>query len=135
VERATRCEALHRVEAVDTDDLWPDEADAEDRADRTEHCRDVHTAILGGRRRGAGGCHVGLDLDAWIKRSRERFLEAYRAGLLERRVWADIDPDLLHAFEVDKELYEFASAAKYLPAWLYAPTEGMRALFGDRSPA
>jgi len=79
--------------------------------------------------------HVGLDLDAWIERSRERFLEAYRAGLLERRVWADIDPDLLHAFEVDKELYEFAYAATYLPAWLYAPTEGMRGLFGDRSPA
>ena len=79
--------------------------------------------------------HVGLDLDAWIERSRERFLEAYRAGLLERRVWADVDPDLLRAFEVDKELYEFAYAATYLPAWLYAPTEGMRALFADRSAA
>ena len=79
--------------------------------------------------------HVGLDLDAWIARARERFLEAYRAGLLERRVWADIDPDLLHAFEVDKELYEFAYAATYLPAWLYAPTEGMRALFPDRGAA
>ena len=42
-----------------------------------------------------------------------------------------IDPDLLHAFEVDKELYEFAYAATYLPSWLYAPTEGMRALFDD----
>jgi maltose alpha-D-glucosyltransferase / alpha-amylase len=79
--------------------------------------------------------HVGLDLDAWIERSRERFLEAYRAGLLERRVWADIDPDLLHAFEVDKELYEFAYAATYLPAWLYAPTEGIRALFADEGRA
>ena len=67
----------------------------------------------------------GLDIDAWLRRAREhRFLEAYRAGLLERRVWVDIDPDLLHAFEVDKELYEFAYAATYLPAWLYAPTEG-----------
>ena len=75
--------------------------------------------------------HVGLDLDAWILRGRERFLEAYRAGSLERRVFLDIDPDLLHAFEVDKELYEFAYAATYLPAWLYAPTEGMRALFAD----
>jgi predicted trehalose synthase len=79
--------------------------------------------------------HVGLDLDAWIARARERFLEAYRAGLLERRVWADIDPDLLHAFELDKELYEFAYAATYLPVWLYAPTEGMRALFPDRGAA
>ncbi|HET8784739.1 MAG TPA: hypothetical protein VFM38_03830 [Candidatus Limnocylindrales bacterium] len=75
--------------------------------------------------------HVGLDLDGWIRRARERFLEAYRAGLLERRVWADIDPDLLRAFEVDKELYEFVYAATYLPAWVYAPIEGMRALFAD----
>jgi trehalose synthase-fused probable maltokinase len=74
---------------------------------------------------------MGLDLDAWIRRARERFLESYRAGLLEHRVWADIDPDLLHAFEVDKELYEFAYAATYLPTWLYAPTEGMRALFDE----
>lgn len=73
----------------------------------------------------------GLDIEGWIRRSRERFLEAYRAGLLERRVWLDIDPDLLHAFEVDKELYEFAYAATYLPTWLYAPTEGMQALFED----
>ncbi|HEX2470478.1 MAG TPA: phosphotransferase [Candidatus Limnocylindrales bacterium] len=71
----------------------------------------------------------GLDIEAWVGRSRERFLEAYRAGLLERRVPMDIDPDLLHAFEVDKELYELAYATTYLPSWLYAPTEGMRALF------
>jgi predicted trehalose synthase len=50
-------------------------------------------------------------------------------------VWVDIDRDLLHAFEVDKELYEFAYAALYLPSWLYAPTEGMRALFSDGRPA
>ena len=75
--------------------------------------------------------HVGLDVDGWIARARERFLEAYRSGLLERRVWADIDPDLLHAFEVDKELYEFVYAATYLPAWMYAPIEGMRALFAE----
>ena len=78
--------------------------------------------------------HVGLDLGGWIRRARERFLEAYRAGLLERRVWADIDPDLLRAFEVDKELYEFVYAATYLPAWVYAPIEGMRALFADDDP-
>ena len=79
--------------------------------------------------------HVGLDIDAWIIRARERFLEAYRSGLLERRVWADIDPDLLHAFEVDKELYEFVYAATYLPAWMYAPIEGMRALFAEGAVA
>jgi maltose alpha-D-glucosyltransferase/alpha-amylase len=82
-------------------------------------------------RRGGPHERPGLDIEAWIGRSRERFLEAYRAGLLERRVLMDIDPDLLHAFEVDKELYEFAYATTYLPSWLYAPTEGMRALFEE----
>jgi maltose alpha-D-glucosyltransferase/alpha-amylase len=82
-------------------------------------------------RRGESGDRPSLDLDAWHRRARERFLEAYRAGLLERRVPADIDPDLLRAFEVDKELYEFAYAATYLPTWLYAPTEGMRWLIEE----
>jgi maltose alpha-D-glucosyltransferase/alpha-amylase len=74
---------------------------------------------------------AGLDLDGWIRRSRARFLEAYQAGLREERVWIDLDPALLRAFEIDKELYEFAYATTYLPTWLYAPTEGMRALFED----
>jgi predicted trehalose synthase len=39
-----------------------------------------------------------------------------------------VDEDLLLAFEVDKELYEFAYAATYLPSWLWAPTEGLRGL-------
>ena len=73
--------------------------------------------------------HTGLDLDGWIGRARERFLEAYQAGLREGRVWIDLDPALLRAFEIDKELYEFAYATTYLPAWLYAPIGGMRALF------
>jgi maltose alpha-D-glucosyltransferase / alpha-amylase len=75
--------------------------------------------------------HVGLDLDGWIRRGRERFLEAYQTGLRAERVWIDMDPALLRAFEIDKELYEFVYATTYLPAWLYAPTEGMRALFED----
>lgn len=73
----------------------------------------------------------GLDLAGWLRRSRERFLEGYRAGLLERRVWLDLDPALLRAFEVEKECHEFAYAATYLPSWLWAPTEGMRGLFED----
>lgn len=78
--------------------------------------------------------HRGLDLDAWIDRARERYLAAYRESLLEHRVVPALDPDLLRAFEVDKELYEFAYAATYLPDWLYAPTAGMRALFDPRTP-
>lgn len=76
--------------------------------------------------------HVGLDVDDWIERARERFIDGYRVGLREAHVWLDLDADLLRAFEVDKELYEFAYAATYLPTWLYAPTEGMRALMGER---
>ncbi len=76
----------------------------------------------------------GLDLDGWLRRSRERFLESYRVGLLEARVFPDTDPALLRAFEVDKELYEFAYAATYLPSWLWAPTEGMRGLFEATEP-
>jgi trehalose synthase-fused probable maltokinase len=75
----------------------------------------------------------GLDLPGWLHRSRERFLEAYRAGLYEARVVPDTDPALLLAFEVDKELYEFAYAATYLPSWLWAPTEGVLGLF-DGAP-
>ena len=69
----------------------------------------------------------------WLRRARERFLEAYRdgpprgAGL--DRPWTRT---LLRAFEVDKELYEFVYAATYLPSWLWAPTEGMRGLFDGR---
>jgi maltose alpha-D-glucosyltransferase/alpha-amylase len=81
------------------------------------------------QRHGGSLDHQALDLDGWLRRARERFLESYRAGLLERRIVPDIDADLLYAFEVDKELYEFAYAATYLPTWLCAPTEGMRALF------
>jgi maltose alpha-D-glucosyltransferase/alpha-amylase len=75
--------------------------------------------------------HAGLDLDDWLARARERFLDAYRAGLLDERVVPSLDPDLLRAFEVDKELYEFAYAATYLPSWLWAPTEGLRGLLRD----
>jgi maltose alpha-D-glucosyltransferase/alpha-amylase len=71
----------------------------------------------------------GLDLAGWLRRSRERFLDGYREGLREARVWVDDDPDLLLAFEVDKELYEVAYAATYLPSWLWAPTEGLLGLF------
>lgn len=85
-------------------------------------------------RHGAPLERPGLDLEGWLRRSRERFLDAYRAGMLEARVVPELDPDLLLAFEVDKELYEFAYAATYLPSWLWAPTEGMRGLLEDRAP-
>jgi maltose alpha-D-glucosyltransferase/alpha-amylase len=68
----------------------------------------------------------GLDIDAWIGRARTRFIDAYLAEL--RRVGAPItlDLDLLDAFDVAKECYEFRYAATVLPSWLWAPREGMR---------
>lgn len=73
----------------------------------------------------------GLDLDGWLRRSRERFLEAYRAGLRRAGSPFDVDPALIRAFEIEKETYEFIYASTYLPSWLWAPTEGMRGLFAD----
>jgi maltose alpha-D-glucosyltransferase/alpha-amylase len=71
---------------------------------------------------------AGLDLDAWLRRAGERFLEAYRAGLRDEGAPIDVDPALLRAFEIEKETYEFIYASTYLPSWLWAPSEGMRAL-------
>jgi trehalose synthase-fused probable maltokinase len=68
----------------------------------------------------------GLDVDAWIERARERFLAAYVAGLREAGAPITVDLDLLDAFEVAKECYEFGYAATVLPSWLWAPREGMR---------
>ena len=31
-----------------------------------------------------------------------------------------------------QELYEFAYATRYLPSWLYAPSEGLQALLAER---
>jgi maltose alpha-D-glucosyltransferase/alpha-amylase len=79
-------------------------------------------------RRGGPVERPGLDLDAWLVRSSERFLEAYRAGLIERQRVPDIDEDLLRAFEVESECREFVYASTWLPSWLWAPTESMAAL-------
>jgi maltose alpha-D-glucosyltransferase/alpha-amylase len=70
----------------------------------------------------------GLDLDAWLGRAPARFIDAYRAGLRETGAQIDVDLALLRAFEIEKETYEFIYASTYLPSWLWAPTEGMRAL-------
>lgn len=77
----------------------------------------------------------GLDMEAWLKRSRERFLAAYRDGLREHGVPIAVDEPLIRAFEIEKECYEFIYASTYLPSWLWAPTEGMRAMFTDEMTA
>jgi maltose alpha-D-glucosyltransferase / alpha-amylase len=73
----------------------------------------------------------GLDMERWFVRARERFLEAYRRGIRESAAPIDVDVDLLRAFEFEKECYEFIYAATYLPEWLWAPLEGMRALVAE----
>ena len=78
---------------------------------------------------------AGLDLAAWRRRSRSRFLDAYRAGLREAGAPIVVDAALLRAFEIEKECYEFIYASTYLPTWLWAPTEGMRGLFKDEALA
>ena len=70
----------------------------------------------------------GLDLDEWLRRAPARFIESYQAGLREAGAPIAVDPALLRAFEIEKETYEFVYASTYLPSWLWAPTEGMRAL-------
>lgn len=82
-------------------------------------------------RNGGPLSHSGLDLPGWRRRSRERFLASYRAGLLEARAWPDLDEDLLRAFEVDRELHESVGADSDLPTVSFAATEGLRALFED----
>jgi trehalose synthase-fused probable maltokinase len=71
----------------------------------------------------------GLDLDAWLVRARERFLETYTAGLRSAHLDPDFDPDVLRALEVDKEVYELAYAATYLPGWISIPLASIKAFF------
>jgi trehalose synthase-fused probable maltokinase len=71
---------------------------------------------------------AGLDVEGWLRRARERFVESYRQGLREHGAPIEVDEDLLRAFEFEKESYEFVYAATWLPDWMWAPREGMRAL-------
>ena len=77
----------------------------------------------------------GLDIEAWIARSRERFLASYADGLRGSGAPVTLDLDLLDAFEVAKEAYEFVYAATVLPDWLWAPHGGMGWLMTHGEPA
>jgi maltose alpha-D-glucosyltransferase/alpha-amylase len=76
----------------------------------------------------------GLDIEAWIERARARFLAAYADGLRRSGAPIVVDLDLLDAFEVAKESYEFLYAATVLPSWLWAPRDGMRWLLAHGEP-
>ncbi len=74
----------------------------------------------------------GLDVEAWIDRARDRFIAAYAGRLARAGAPIVVDLDLLDAFEVAKESYEFEYAATVLPSWLWAPRDGMRWLLSRR---
>ena len=80
------------------------------------------------KRNGGPVASPGLDVEGWLRRSRERFLDAYRRRLRLLGAPIEVDVDLLRAFEFEKETYEFIYAATYLPEWLWAPREGMQGL-------
>jgi trehalose synthase-fused probable maltokinase len=82
-----------------------------------------HVARSASRRAGTNG--PAGTLDGWIDAARAAFLDGYGAP---------IDGLLLHALEVEKELYEFTYAASYLPEWRYAPAGGLRWLLA-RGPS
>lgn len=71
---------------------------------------------------------TGLDLEAWVSRSRERFLETYLAGLREVGAPFDVDDDLLGAFEVERACHELALAAASRPESLPELRDGLRGL-------
>jgi 1,4-alpha-glucan branching enzyme len=77
------------------------------------------------------GSHTSV-VDAWLARARTTFLDAYRAGRSAAGLEPELDPAMLHALEVEKELYEFAYAARYLPDWRYAPAAGLGWLLETR---
>jgi maltose alpha-D-glucosyltransferase / alpha-amylase len=82
-------------------------------------------------RRGGPVESPGLDIDAWLARARERFVDSYRRSLRELGAPIAVDDDLLRAFEFEKETYEFIYAVTYLPEWLWASVEGMRGLVAE----
>jgi trehalose synthase-fused probable maltokinase len=99
----------------------------------------THAERLALARGWSPGEHAGLDIAAWRRRSRERLLRAYGAGLRRSGAPIALDVDLLDGLAVAKECDEFVYAATYLPSWLYAPHAGMRRLIsgedaGDRGP-
>ena len=57
-----------------------------------------------------------FDWRVWSTAARREALHAYEVAS------GPVDPVLLHALEIAKELDELDYAARYLPEWLYAPT-------------
>lgn len=97
-----------------------------------------HVSTAAERRALAGGWlpddHAGLDIVAWRRRSRERLLAGYRAGLRRAGASIAVDEPLLDGLAVAKECAEFVYAATYLPEWSWAPHAGMgRLIVGEKA--
>jgi trehalose synthase-fused probable maltokinase len=65
-----------------------------------------------------------LDADAWLRRARPAFLEAY--GVIDAT-----DAALLVAFELEKACYEVRYEASNRPNWLWLPLSAVERLTGD----
>jgi maltokinase len=61
--------------------------------------------------------------EEWMEQARAAFLEGY----------GPVDADLLRAFEVEKETYEFVYARTFLPEWTHTAVSGLGWLMGERA--
>ncbi len=66
-----------------------------------------------------------FDWRAWSRRARTACVAAYEQEA------GSVDPELLRALEVAKELRELDYATRWLPEWLYAPTAVLPTLLED----
>jgi maltokinase len=69
------------------------------------------------------------DIESWIARSRDVFLDTYWGELAARGHATLFDARLLRPLEVAQELHEYVYAARFLPRWRYVPDLAMRAMF------
>lgn len=76
-----------------------------------------------------GGSGVARAAGEWLSVTRARFLSAYREATTGAEgLGAEIDADVLRAFEVEKACYEIRYEANNRPDWLWLPLEGLTAL-------
>jgi maltokinase len=66
----------------------------------------------------------------WTEASRSAFLDAYLAVAGDNGQALGGDHELLHAFELDKAVYEVMYEARHRPPWLQVPLGGIRRLLG-----
>jgi maltokinase len=75
----------------------------------------------------AARCEPSFDWRAWSSGARTACVTAYEQEA------GSIDPELLRALEVAKELRELVYASRWLPEWLYAPKTVLPTLLEDHT--